>query len=90
MRIHEILVEREIRIINTAPTVGLWFTHQSSSKLNKLKPLTYNQLEKIRPNYPIAHRKQEELKYKKLINNPATTSFLYATIVGYNKFDPPH
>ena len=89
MRIHEILVEREIIISNAAPTVGLWFMHQSSSKLSELKPLSYAQLEKIRPNYPIEHRKQEERNYKKLINNQADTSFLYATIVGYNKFDPP-
>jgi len=89
VKVYEILGESEIRIINAAPTVGLWFMHQSSSKLSELKPLTYTQLEKIRPNYPIEHRKQEERKYKKLINNPANTSFLYATIVGYNKFDPP-
>lgn len=79
-----------LKIIDKEPESGVWFMHQGPKKLTKLKPLSYNELAKTRGNkYPIEDRKDEEWVYKSLTHNPNNMSFLYATIVGYNKFEKP-
>lgn len=88
MRIYELL--ESVKIIDAEPTSGLWFMHQSDKKLLKLKPMSYEELSDARgQQYPIKNRKDGELVYKSLTNNPENMSFLYATIVGYNQFDEP-
>lgn len=88
MKLHELF--ESIKTVDKEPESGLWFLHQSPKKITKLKPLSYNMLAKTRElEYPIEDRKDEEWVYKSLTQNPDNMSFLYATIVGYNKFEKP-
>jgi hypothetical protein len=88
MKLYELF--ESVKTIDKEPESGLWFIHQSPKKLTKLKPLSYTELAKTRSSvYPIADRKDEERVYKSLTQNPENMSFLYVTVVGYNKFEKP-
>lgn len=73
----------------------LWFQHHSPYELDVLKPLSYSELEKLRSeDLPddnvkqyIQERKETEFNYRKLLNSKDESSFLYATIVGFNKME---
>ena len=71
----------------------LWFQHHSPHKLNILKPQNYSYLLKDRAeklgksgarDY-VEHRKETEAHYHYLLNSDKNKSFIYATIVGFNK-----
>ncbi len=71
---------------------GIWFQHKSPVWLEKLTPLTYKELLKVRPDYNIDWRRETEEQYHKLMPSPFRSddsSFLYATIVGYNNMEDP-
>lgn len=87
MLLLEILSPKEI---TSEPKDELWFKHTTSEKLNVIKPQSYNQLRKIRGDeYPITNRQEEEKEYHKLTKSSDKTSFVYASIVGNNKFPSP-
>lgn len=88
MYLHELF--ESIKTVEKPELKGLWFKHQSSKKLSILKPLSYKQLAASRDtDYPIEDRKDQEWVYKSLIHNSDKMSFLYATVVRYNKFEKP-
>lgn len=79
-----------VKTIEKEPDTGVWFLHQSPKKLTVLNPLSYKELAKVRDtDYPIEDRIEEESEYRELTNQHKSISFLYATIVGYNKFESP-
>lgn len=78
-----------IKKITKEPDDDLWFRHESPYWLHILKPLTYENLAKTRPDYDIDARKRHEETYRKLTKQPNDISFLYATVVGFNKMDTP-
>ena len=86
----EYLISEDIEVVTSKPTGGIWFQHESPLKLTALSPRSYNDVKKVRDdNYPVADRKKEENKYRKLTNSPSDISFLYCTIVGYNSMEEP-
>jgi len=68
---------------------ALWFRHESPLDLSILRPLTYAELRDTRPDYDVDARMETELAYRKLVSQKADTSFLYATIAGFNKMEDP-
>lgn len=72
--------------------------HHSSSQLENLKAPTYEELKQVRLDYfdndikatnkYLKSRKEEENKYHKLLNSDKSKSFIYLTIVGFNKMEP--
>lgn len=66
---------------------GLWFRHTSPWALAELKPLSYDELKKARPDYDVAARKRTELKYHRVVRSNPDMSFLYATLVGYHHME---
>jgi GNAT superfamily N-acetyltransferase len=75
--------------VTEEPKDGLWFRHESPHQLDTLRPLTYVELTKARPDYDIKAREEHENHYRELTHHPSGTSFLYATVVGYNKMETP-
>jgi hypothetical protein len=57
--------------------------------LDILKPMTYVELAKIRPGYPLGERRELEDVYRKMIIQKPEVSFLYATVVGCHLFGAP-
>lgn len=84
MRLFELT---EATIVQSEPRNGLWFRHESPDKLVNLKPMTYGELKILRPGYPVDDRQEMEDEYRELTTQLPDTSFLYATIVGYNLMD---
>jgi hypothetical protein len=80
---------KDLTIIKHTPKHDLWFRHQSPLKLDVLKPQTYKYIGKNRPEYNITTRINTEKPYHKLLGTASNQSFLYATIVGYNKMTQP-
>ena len=69
-----------------------WFRHCSPVWLPELTPLTYKELQKVRPDYNIDWRFKTEQQYHHMSTGVAhspESSFLYATIVGYHDMGPP-
>lgn len=75
--------------IDHEPNDGLWFKHMSPVALDELRPLTYPELEAVRPGYNIFERRKTELLYHDLLSLDKESSFLYAAIVGLNKMEAP-
>ena len=78
-------------VTEQVPDDGIWFQHESSDLFNVLKPISYDELQKVRgKKYPIESRKVDEDTYRKLLNikNDKMT-FLYAAPVKYQKFGDP-
>jgi len=65
----------------------MWFRHTSPYALAELKPLSYDELEKVRPDYDVEARKRTEKKYHRLAHTNPDTSFLYATMVGFHQME---
>lgn len=73
----------------------LIFQHHSPKKLDELVPQTYKSifsdrietLDRDKAQEYINDRIEEEESYRELLNNPANESFIYATIVGFNKME---
>lgn len=80
---------RYSELLEATSLASLTFRHESPYELTVLRPLTYDELRKTRPDYDVDARKETELAYKYLVNNGFETSFLYATISGYNKMESP-
>jgi hypothetical protein len=81
--------ETEAKKVFSEPTQGLWFRHESPHKLSLLRPLKYHELKKAREGYDVKTRQEFEDTYRKLTHTHHDVSFLYATVVGYNKMEAP-
>jgi hypothetical protein len=76
-------------LYETKVVSALWFRHESPLDLSILRPLTYDELRYTRPDYDVDARMETELSYRKLVSQKPGTSFLYATISGFNKMEDP-
>lgn len=66
---------------------GLVFIHQSHKDLSVLSPQSYEDIEAIRGHEYIDGRRETELEYHQMLGDDGGTSFLYATIEGFNKME---
>lgn len=74
---------------DSEPHHGVWFRHESPYELSTLRPLTYAELARVRPDYDVKARQRTEDAYRVLIPQSRGVSFLYATVVGFNRMEPP-
>lgn len=93
------LLTKPLRIKLTDLPVRLsdiWFQHHSPRELDTLKPQSYyflqadrqDDLGKSEAAKYIEYRKKTEKQYHQLLDSSGNKSFIYATIVGFNKMEP--
>lgn len=75
--------------ISNEPTTGIWYRHQSPFELQELRPMTYYDIRRMRPDYDVSARHDTEEVYRAMSSQATDTSFLYATIVGFHKMETP-
>lgn len=92
LALEELALTKSAAIVNEEPTDGIWFRHMTPLELTKLEPLNYKELQEARPGYNMKWRRDTEDQYHQIFEGAMASpdcTFLYATICGFHRMDPP-